>query len=661
MATKIEVASLLSKLNFEIDTQALEKFLGLTRLVRDSSAKLARNLRATNTQISDISGKLKSVNNGLNSTNSRKGASNLSNAYASLSKNVNVANSHLTRLSATLTTIDPKLTQQNVTMGSLVQKWALYAQKVKDASGELRGMRTASPASPPRSIGGARGSGVAGGGGGGGALLGGAIGAHAGRLINPAFMSAGAGAYALKEVVATGREYMKMQNVLTASSKSTEEFNMNLKYVEETTDRLGTNVSEFGSAYAKMIQATGDKMSLKQTQEIFTNFSELMVVLGSNDDDQKGIFRGMSQMFSKGKIQMEEVNQLAERNVPALAMLTRAYKELGWTQAEFEKKQQKGQIDPSEFMPLFAKYAKEFANNNGALEKALEQSQTKQGIFMNKLRKMSKDIMEAGLDKLIGQFFTGLTGLLDLLKPVAIWLIHATLGLKEFVVGLGEFAEKYPVVSGILTALIGLLVGWRVAVRLGAGMFGGFVAVVVGGLRAIKVALLKTAVFALFIGIAEVLVALYEHMNGKNNWLSVTIMWFRILGAHIRDVMTDFEFFFASIKRGFADSFVGKLISKVFGISDLQEQASKKYYEDIDKRGHIPYRIGGDPVKQKMLNENKFGNGAQDVVKRGFSQNPYISSRSNFTNTTNINLSMNGENILNTTETNPINIGGLSA
>lgn len=570
MATKIEVAKLFSRMGFEIDTTQLEKFENMTRSIRTSTVKLARDLRQTNNQLTSVSTKLKSVNNGLNSVNSRKCTGNLSQSYASLSKNVNVAQTSLNRISNTMTSIEPKINSQATSLGQLISKWAEYATKVKEANRQLRERPTTSPARPPS--GGGLGSGRGGSGGGGtgsslgAGLAGGAIGRFAGAFAPASAIAGGAltAGYASKQIITVGRDYTAMRQILLASSKDTEDFNRNLEFTKKTTNELGTNVIEFGKAYAKTIQSVGDKLPRKQTEEMFKNFSQLMVVMHSSDDDQKGVFRAMSQMFSKGKIQMEEINQMAERNVPALAMLTRAYKELGMTQAEFEKAQQKGQLDPAKFLPLMAKYASEFANNNGALKKAMESSVTQQGIFMNKMREMADAMMQSGLDKALGDMFKGLTKLATAFAPLALWLAKVVVGLINFIGVIKDFVAQHPVISSLLAMFIGGLVGLRVALRAGMTMGGAFFLAMIRGMTMLKVAMLRTAVLAVFVGIAEVLVALYEHMNGENNWLSVTIKWFTMLGLKIQNVWMDFQMLISALTRGFKDSWLGQFFSKLF-------------------------------------------------------------------------------------------------
>lgn len=586
MAVKIEVASLLSKMGFEIDVTQLEKFEKMTRTLRTSTVKLARDLRQTNNQLNSVGSKLKGVNSGLNSVGAKRGASSLAQSYASLSKNVSVTQTSMKRFDTTITLIDPKLTTQADKVAKLAVSWATYAKNVRDANAALRQRPPRSPQGSPRgSGGGGAGSSFAGGAAGG---LAGNAARFGGAFLPAAALATAAGSAGLmtQKIISTGRDYQAMQQILMGSSKANDglaDYQRNLNFAKKTSQELGVNVIEFGKAYAKTIQSVGDSLSRKDSETMFKGFSELMVVMHSSDDDQKGVFRAMSQMFSKGKIQMEEVNQMAERNIPALAMIKKAYQELGMTQAQFEKAQQQGKLDPSKFLPLMGKYASEFARNNGALDKALAGSMNQQNLFMNRLREMSNDLMEAGLDKLVGDLFKGMIKLADSMKPVAMWLLKVAQGLAWTVGGIVEFTSKHPAIAATLAMIVAGLVAMVVTMRGGIPVGGAFFAVLIRGLQLLKVAMIKTAILAVFIALAEVMVSLYEHFNGENNWISVLIGWMGLLGLKLQNLMMDFKILMTMLTVGFKDSWLGRFFERLFGF-DFNKISNEKNVEEFHNK-----------------------------------------------------------------------------
>jgi len=108
--------------------------------------------------------------------------------------------------------------------------------------------------------------------------------------------------YALKEVVQTGREYQRMVTKLQAVSRSAEEFNQNLKYVQQTSQSLGTSTIEFGNAYAGIFETTKNSQGMQKTQEAYTGFSRFFKVMQMSPEESKGALRAIQQMFNKGKV-----------------------------------------------------------------------------------------------------------------------------------------------------------------------------------------------------------------------------------------------------------------------------------------------------------------------------------------------------------------------
>jgi len=108
--------------------------------------------------------------------------------------------------------------------------------------------------------------------------------------------------YALKEVVQTGREYQRMVTKLQAVSRSTEEFNANLKYVQQTSQKLGVSTVEIGNAFAGIFEVTKSTQGMERTQEAYSGFLKFFKVMQMSADETKGAMRAIQQMFNKGKV-----------------------------------------------------------------------------------------------------------------------------------------------------------------------------------------------------------------------------------------------------------------------------------------------------------------------------------------------------------------------
>lgn len=631
MTMKTEVAKLFSSLGFEIDMQPLEKFENLTKGLRLSTANLARNMGNISRSVSDANSRLKTFNKNHQALAGSRSLSSLSKNYASMTKNVNTTISSYNRLMPLLNQINPKMVEHESRVFALVRAWGMLHTRIKSVNDELRvnrGLGAGSGRPPNSGAGGGRGIPSGGGRAASGGMFGAAAGGFLGNFSPAAAIAGGAvtAGFVVKKTVELGREWIKMKNVLTASTADAQQFNEALAFTEKTTSRLGTNVTEFGMAYAKILQASKGKLNTKQTEEIFNNFSELAVVLGSNTDDQKGIFRAISQMFSKGKIQMEEINQMAERQVPALAMLTRAYKELGMTQAEFEKAQQKGQLDPTKFIPLMAKYAKEYASNQGALDKALQGSVAQQGIFMNKLTKMAGTIMESGLDKLLGDMFRGLSKLVDILQPLAIWLVQVANGLIIFGKGLKYAAETSNASAAAITSLGLALLAIAFRSKIALASIWIFTGGTAAAFAVLRTALLRTGIGAIIVGIGFALASLAKHMSGEKSFVTILITELELLGNHLEIAKTRFKMFMSGIDADFEES---------------------NWYKVLKNVGHfatpLPLRAA-NAIRESAMEET---DAAQSKASQPAIPTPPVSPWGNSTIHINNNLNMNGKPVSN--------------
>ena len=129
---------------------------------------------------------------------------------------------------------------------------------------------------------------------------------------------------ALKETVSAGRERIKSQNVMLMAAEDQNQYAKSLEFVRKESHRLGQDTTEMGMAFGKVLQSAKGKMDFKEVQNTFTAFGEMMVAMGSNVEDQKGVYRALTQMLSKGKIEAEEEGQMAERGLPAKELVKKA-------------------------------------------------------------------------------------------------------------------------------------------------------------------------------------------------------------------------------------------------------------------------------------------------------------------------------------------------
>ena len=446
----MQIASLFASLGFKVDTKGLDAFQSKLREVRGDTALFARNARVLAANLRSMSSGLDGVTTRLDKLSLKKANVNISDSYTEVAKSVARVHNALNGIANNQKRITLSLGKIHSSVKAGEPIWDKYKQSVLETkaallqvNGQMQqlrknssiGVRTgtngvSSRTSTPRqqrSFGGMN--------------LGGSEGLLAGggffRAMLPAVATAGGLptlGYAVSKIVEQGREVQKMDIVLKMASSSTEEFGRNLEFVRKTAQEVGVDVTEFGQAYAKMLQATkGVKgLGLEDKEKMFKDLSIYMRTIGSSADDQQGIFRALTQMFTKGKVQAEELLQMAERGVPAAIEIKKAAIEgLKMTEKQFELAQKKGELDPAKLLPIMSANLAKLAQDSGAYEKALQTSATAQQRFKNELKLLSDEILQGGLDQGLKNLFENLTDLIKVTKEGIQWLKGFKKGLDE--------------------------------------------------------------------------------------------------------------------------------------------------------------------------------------------------------------------------------------
>jgi tape measure domain-containing protein len=144
----------------------------------------------------------------------------------------------------------------------------------------------------------------------------------------------------------------------TDSKKIGEEF----EYVRGVADRLGFNVQKLTKDYGQFaVAAKASGATTQETRFIFEKLAETVRSLGLNDESTKGMFLAITQMFSKGKIEAQELRQQLGEHLPGAAALLA--KSLGVPTSALDKMLQKGQIGADKILNFVDTFSKEFGKN----------------------------------------------------------------------------------------------------------------------------------------------------------------------------------------------------------------------------------------------------------------------------------------------------------
>lgn len=225
-------------------------------------------------------------------------------------------------------------------------------------------------------------------------------------------------------VMRTGQDFERMGVSMLAASDNAAQAGSNLKFVRKEADRLGLDLVAANRGFVQLAANINKDFGNKNLRELFTGVSELATTLQLPAEDVQGTFRAISQMFGKNKIMAEEARQqLGERLPKAMKLLAEAAHRAGETTtnqvAALEALMQRGKALPDKILPAFSKVAKEFARNNGALEKSLKTNR----ISLNRLNTAFKDfqnqMFKSGFGEGLTALFNNLAKSLKDLNPAA--------------------------------------------------------------------------------------------------------------------------------------------------------------------------------------------------------------------------------------------------
>lgn len=534
-----KIASLFASVGFDIDTTDLTKLDGHLKSIRGNTANLSRNLRVTNSQLSTTSTRMRNL---AKSAEAVTKFNNLGGKYVTLAVKVKDAEAAIARFGRVLKLIEPRLDSTNFRLSQTTRSYIQLARAVKDANSAISQIPNKAP--KPVSSSGIRGGGGSGGitssrtnSGFGAGFLGG-LASTVGRFTPTGLVGSTAlttGAVGVNEIRKAGQDQQRMENMLLFSTKSQEEYARSLKYVRDEAERLGLNSVELGKAFAQVNMSAREKIPETQRKKMFTEMSEYIMVTGAGQEDQKLIFKAVNQMFSLGRIMAEEMNQLTERGVPR-QMIYDVAKEVYNVKSTEEvlKLQEKGQLDPAKILPkVFEQFAKQ-ARDTGAYDKMMGSSILAQNKFMEQLRQMSDQIMDAGLDKVFATFFNTLTAGLPHLTTFIKGIGGVFKGISELVkvvwsvvTAIGDFIGQHPKVVGTLSVYL-LMFAMLIAKVKGATLSFGILGKVLATLgRRIPLIAMLLALFYLF--------KEYDrYMKGGDSWMANFADWMIYLAETAR-------------------------------------------------------------------------------------------------------------------------------
>lgn len=581
-----KIASLFASVGFDIDTTDLTKLDGHLKSIRGNTANLSRNLRVANTQLNTTSSRMRNLAKAAEAVTK---FNNLGGKYVTLAVKVKDAEAAIARFGRVLKLIEPRLDSTNFRLSQTTRSYMQLARAVKAANSAISQIPNKAPkpvSSSGISVGGSSGSRTSArtNTGFGAGFLGG-LASTVGRFTPTGLVGSTAlttAAVGVNEIRKAGQDQQRMENMLLFSTKSQEEYARSLKYVRDEAERLGLNSVELGKAFAQVNMSAREKMSETQRKKMFTEMSEYIMVTGAGQEDQKLIFKAVNQMFSLGRIMAEEMNQLTERGVPR-QMIYDVAKEVYNVKSTEEvlKLQEKGKLDPAKILPkVFEQFAKQ-ARDTGAYDKMMGSSIVAQNKFMEQLRQMSDQIMDAGLDKAIAAFFNTLTAglphLLSFLKSLG-WVAKGVGIVAKAIWGAVAATTNWigqnPIMTGILSTMLLAFAG------LTASITGSTVAL--GGFAALMKSMGKKSLFLVALLAIWYLFKEYDkYLKGEDTWMTAFQRKITEMTIDVQLFRAELGLLWRQLKDGEIGNVLGSGVTKGVGTAILDEVIPPSWREGI--------------------------------------------------------------------------------
>lgn len=564
----MQIAKMFASLGFNVDTGGLDKFRQNLKQVRSEINNLGRDSKTASKKVRSLSSALGGLSSKLDRISIKRANDNISKSYQGVARSLGLVERALNSIQTNQKKITNALGKIHSSVKAGEPLWNRYSAAVRAARHELdlanirlreiransdiririnegRGFRD-------RNLGGGGNGGSGFGGGNGGGFAGGFF-----RSMLPAVAMAGilpAAGFGVKEVVQRGRDQQRMENILMFATKDASQFGDALQYVRKEALRLGLDSAELGRAFAQVSMSASESLSMTDRKKMFTDMSEYIMTTGASREDQKLIFKAVNQMFSLGRMQAEEMNQLTERGIPRQMIYDVAKTVLGVkSTADVIKAQKDGKLDPAKILPLlFERFAAK-AKQSGAFAKAESSSLTAQNRATEQFNQFSKQLMDGGLDKALSNIFVALTDLTKVLSDIVE-------GFKAAKAAIDEMTNGNSALSIILTVVLSLLFKKRTAVVSlvkNFKNFSGIMRVITGFLNGgFGQAILKTigrfgvwgvAITAVITLLQKVGEAMKRRASGEWTWIDTLIHKFDMAKESMKILWLDMQIFWNNL------------------------------------------------------------------------------------------------------------------
>lgn len=224
-----------------------------------------------------------------------------------------------------------------------------------------------------------------------------------------------------------------------------------MDFLRRTADRLGVDLGTLSTEYSKFAIATkGTNLEGAATRKIFTSVAEAARVNRTSTAELSGVFVALTQIVSKGAVQMEELRQqLGDRLPGALQIMADG---LGVGTDELIKMMEQGQVTSEALIPFAEELDRRFGPGLG---EALAGTTVALGRLKNAA---FQALVEFGNGGFIDAFTNLANDLTELLQSAdfTAFLQNLSAGFAVLIDVLALAAQNFQLVAVAISAMIGL-------------------------------------------------------------------------------------------------------------------------------------------------------------------------------------------------------------
>jgi tape measure domain-containing protein len=166
------------------------------------------------------------------------------------------------------------------------------------------------------------------------------------------------GAGLAKDILNTNRSMEGLRSQLTAITGSQADAQRTFKFIQDFAVNTPFEIDGLTKAYIKL-----QNFGIRPTAQVMEAITNQAAKLGGSQETLEGITTALGQAYAKGKLQAEEMMQLAERGVPIFTLLSAA---IGKNTAELQDMAEKGQLTRDVIDQVIVKMGELASGSNAA-------------------------------------------------------------------------------------------------------------------------------------------------------------------------------------------------------------------------------------------------------------------------------------------------------